>query len=585
MSLRPAHTHRAVHEDGDSEMIEEQLRVWQLFNSQESRAQRTGSVHHAHLAAQRTHAQPAAVHGSGDGAPHAHGQTPQPHWLQHRHAEASAGGVAERGGDERRAPDAGGPRDDAGTGAPVQMMHGGGDHIVPNIEGAEARRALVANHVVAPPRSAEALQTTTEQFVVVDSRDRNYNDAPEPNQYTISLGQEYRDVTELALISSCVPSPQHPVRDSNRTLHFNTKDPIVTPASGAATELPTVTVEVDDAGTRQTFTIDYSASTRQAVSVPRGYYEEAAFDHATEAPLQQDALAQKIEALLADKSVTCVTTFDPQSLLYTLDTTFATPFAGDPYTSPLFLNLLFRGDDSFYGETSTMRVNVSGDPAAPVYQTERVGKKQRNYLEGSIGGILGYPPADVRRLLTGAVFSKVSPASDPLTLQGRGTRFTQELEAGVWIYVMDVADPARKFRLRIAEVTSDTECVLEEVGGVTPPVVTASLAWSGRFAAPWVRNLTPDKYIVLHIEQCEALESANNTINRAFVILPTRPNEFEDTDPIIPVKKFNPTQGRLEQLKLSFHNPDGSLYDFLGQNHLLVFRLLRYKQNVNYSHF
>ena len=119
----------------------------------------------------------------------------------------------------------------------------------------------------------------------------------------------------------------------------------------------------------------------------------------------------------------------------------------------------------------------------------------------------------------------------------------------------------------------------------TPPVLDTSFAWSGRIRAPYVRNLMPDCYIVLRIEQCNALESANDTINRAFMILPTRPKRFQHTNPIIPLKQFNPTHGRLEQLKLSFHNVDGSLYDFMGQNHLLVFRLIRYKQNVNYSHF
>lgn len=573
-----------------------------------------------------THVQPFPVHGAS-GTPHTHGQTPQPHWnvsappppvltpqqeLEHLWATRGKDLVTTA---SPSVPDASAPA--ALAPAPAQPVaapsHDGANGsadavdaatpIVPALNSVEAQRALTENHVVQPPESAEALQVTSDEYIVIDSNDRNRVDHPEPNRYMIALGAEYRDVKELTLISHCVPSPQHPVRDSNRALHFTSTDPIVTRLDGGAeadAQQTTVVVQYSDeqaAGAFNavsgTYSIDYSTSiAQQSVAIPRGYYEEGVFDHDTAVGLQQDALAKKLEEQLHAEHVACTMTFDPQSLQYTLRTTFANPYdafgeagdpsPGNPYDAPRFLSLLFRGADTFYGETSIERTNVSGDPDAPVYQTTKIGKQQRNYIEGSLGPVIGFPTTDPVHRLTGTVYSD---AVDNLTLRGNGTAFLRELQVGDWVYVLDLVTPENKYRVQIKEVTSDTECALEAVSEVAPPTIAPSLAWTGRFTAPYARNLAPDCYMVLKIEQCETLQSMNNTINRGFMILPTQPNRFQDTDPIVPQKRFNPTRGRLEQLQLSFHNTDGSLYDFMGQNHLLVFRLVRYKQNVNYSHF
>ena len=429
-----------------------------------------------------------------------------------------------------------------------------------------AQQMYAANHVVPPPANPAPLQQMTEEFIVIDSNDRNHSESPEPNSYTISLATEFRDVKELALISYNVPSPQHPIRASNSVFYFNTKDPIIT-------------TEIDGS-----FSIDYCKNDRLTAAVSHGYYESDTFAHVDDPALKQDALSKELETALRThaQSVSCTISFMPQSTQYTIETTFASPFATPtPYENPQFLNMLFRGEDTYYGDTSVEQVNISGDPSAPVWQTNKIGKLQTNYLPNSIGPVLGFPPKDISTKLTGTV--QILDA-DRITLVGSGTRFETELQAGVWIFAMDLTNPAKKFRVLIDAVTDDEHCSLKIVDSTDPPELLPSFAWVGRVQAPWVRNLTPDPYIVMRIAQCETLESFNETINRAYMILPTRPNAFIRA-PLIPLKRFNPTQGRLDKLTLTYHNPDGSLYNFMGQNHLLLFKMLRYKQNVNYSNF
>jgi hypothetical protein len=36
-------------------------------------------------------------------------------------------------------------------------------------------------------------------------------------------------------------------------------------------------------------------------------------------------------------------------------------------------------------------------------------------------------------------------------------------------------------------------------------------------------------------------------------------------------------------MEITFLNPDGSLYDFQGSEHVLVFAIQSYKQNISYS--
>ena len=501
----------------------------------------------------------AAVGGREQPAPPPPPPVPQPlSWDDPRHATALA------------PPRAAAPSLPPAPAAPAQWFS----------ERASARHMYESNHVVPPPDNPAALQQMTEEFIVIDSRDRNHSEFPEPNEYTISLAAEYRDVKELALISYNVPSPQHPIRASNSAFYFNAKDPIVTAEAGGAYA---VSYAGAHSGVSGAYAIDYSKDERQSVAVSHGYYESDAFVHADDAALQQDALSNALETALRAQSISCTISFLPQSTQYTIETTFASPFATPtPYEDPRFLNMLFRGEDTYYGETSVERVNISGDPDAPVWQTNKIGKLQTNYLPSSIGPVIGFPPADLATKLTGTV---LIDSGDLLTLVGNGTRFTQELQAGVWIFAMDLTDPAKKFRVRIDAVTDDEHCSLTAVDATNPPAIDPSFAWSGRVQAPWVRNLTPDAYIVMRVAQCETLESFNETINKAYMVLPTRPNTFEDTDPLIPLKRFNPTQGRLDKLTLSYHNPDGSLYNFMGQNHLLLFKMLRYKQNVNYSNF
>lgn len=59
-----------------------------------------------------------------------------------------------------------------------------------------------------------------EEYLLIDSRDRNQTVYPNPNNYQIDLTEEYKDIKSVSLISSNVPKSQYLINTSNNILNF-----------------------------------------------------------------------------------------------------------------------------------------------------------------------------------------------------------------------------------------------------------------------------------------------------------------------------------------------------------------------------
>ena len=59
-----------------------------------------------------------------------------------------------------------------------------------------------------------------EDYLLIDSRDRNQTQYPNPNNYQIDLTEEYKDIKSVSLISSNVPKSQYLINSSNNILNF-----------------------------------------------------------------------------------------------------------------------------------------------------------------------------------------------------------------------------------------------------------------------------------------------------------------------------------------------------------------------------
>lgn len=111
----------------------------------------------------------------------------------------------------------------------------------------------------------------------------------------------------------------------------------------------------------------------------------------------------------------------------------------------------------------------------------------------------------------------------------------------------------------------------------------ASLAASGSI------NMNGENYIVLKIDNIDRTEGSNNTFRGAFAKLSVADKSYGDIKQLKVsdfgakcIEVFNPYLGRLNKLKLSFYNHDGTLYDFNGAEHCLAFEVRTLYRNNNY---
>ena len=454
------------------------------------------------------------------------------------------------------------------------------------------------NHmVIPPPENRDKMSLCKTSFVAVDSASRNHSEFPEPNDYSIPLPSEIKDVKSLQLVSYKIPRPQFPVRETNNAIHF-------TNTSVAVTNNGDGTYDIDD----------HKTTNMKSVRVPPGKYGDTIFpsseasvsvDPAVNAfrneiasnqgvdELQQDSLSRAIENVLNNQAASTYAVYiDSSSEQYTVATNFANPTSGpDVCTDPIFFAMFFQGCEEFYNGSIDGRVEVTPDTQTTsslcasnqgcgTYKTCKFGKKHYQYTPNSIGPIIGHPRTDPRTLLKGTA----NNTDDPNTLVGTGTSFLKELSPGDWLYVVE-RDTGTAYRVHVHSVTDDTTATIDcdGSGGGTPPTFGDAYAWNGRITMPWSRNLQPDCYLSMYLNCAKTLKSFTTAIDGAFYLVPGDKDEFCSIPEFLPYKSFSPTLGRLEKLDIKFKNADNTLYDFKGKNHTLLFKVVHYRQNVAFG--
>lgn len=414
------------------------------------------------------------------------------------------------------------------------------------------------NNIVKPPENVDAVNRVTERTILIDSTFRDRKEYPEPNKYTVELPNEYKDVISLQIINYSVPSTQYNVRTTNNLFYYSETDPIIR--------------KIHD----QRYEISYSKVNMKKITLPDGYYPvDLAPDDQTP-PNYRDMLASELESYFNDTTTSdCTVTIDPKKDRYTITTNFANSNSNrnagmaslEPTETSFFYffplgPLEYNGTSEVVSKTTNKILNVKNTPPA-------------NY---SVANLMGYYREDIDNTLKGIITMDSSG-----TITGVGTSFTKQLQTGDWIYVRTI-DNLNSYRYQIDVITSDTECTVNS-GSTDIVSFGNAFAWVGRIEAPGVRNLLKDNYIVLKIEGSGILDSTVEKVNSSFCIIPTYQSRFEILDNLTTTKKYNPVLGRMQKLSISFHNPDGSLYDFQGIDHVLVFKLTRYVQNISFANF
>lgn len=108
-----------------------------------------------------------------------------------------------------------------------------------------------------------------EDYLLIDSRDRNQVDYPNSNNYQIDLTEEYREILSVSLISSNIPKSQYLINTSNNILNFidtnsNTYEVFLPVGNYTIDELTTqIQNSMNSSGTSDTYTVTNNSKTNK----------------------------------------------------------------------------------------------------------------------------------------------------------------------------------------------------------------------------------------------------------------------------------------------------------------------------------
>lgn len=116
-------------------------------------------------------------------------------------------------------------------------------------------------------------------YILVDSRDRNYETHPEPNKYEIELDTTFKDVLEIELLSANIPKSEYNINNSNNTIHFQVgaTEYSASLAVGTYTSLSTLLTDLktamDGSGSGLTYTLTSSTLTNKITISATGSFD------------------------------------------------------------------------------------------------------------------------------------------------------------------------------------------------------------------------------------------------------------------------------------------------------------------------
>ena len=343
----------------------------------------------------------------------------------------------------------------------------------------------------------------------------------DPNNYVIKLEQEYRDVISIDLVEACIPYSGYIINNNNNKFYFQE-----------------------------------SSDELLIAEVTYGDYTSGS-DLAT-------VLTNSLN--LVGKSTYLVTADDN-----TRKFNITSNLSGGEH----IFRMVFCGCECSDSNVCTLcRKKTSG----------------QSYKNGSIGYKIGFDKANFL-YARGAVISIDIISDTQIKITTCNGKLNEDFRTG------DNISFENTFGLlyNVINVNGENEIVVE---GTEEDIDTAlekltnSKIYGSRYTSTGVWDLDDEKYIILDIREAELIEANNKNLSGKFATiifnvphgenyvlgagrLPRRGIE----------KHYNPAFPKMDRLTIKFLTRDGSLYDFNGKEHVLVFDIITLNSPGKYNSF
>ncbi len=479
------------------------------------------------------------------------------------------------------------------------------------------------------------------RIIVINSADRNKDKYPKPNNYTVNFVEDFFDVTELTLLDGTIPASQYNLNDNNNVLYFSesinpvnpetnerypiTNSQIITeppfpgfnlsrlprryaPSDNGPEPIPPYVIgEGPGPNTAPSNNNNDNESNFPGLLIGKGFYgptvpgininitPELSFLNVIKD--LQDDLAFQLSKKMSENGLNDYKIYyNNLSGKYIFE---AIPKEGSHIVYPY--SFLFKGQKVNYGEHSYEKVIKRNIDGSIVY--DEFGNKEHDIVyygdtthiikPRAISRIIGFLNQNYNGLISGTV------SADEIRnniLLGQNTHFLTDLKNNQYITLLS-KEPNQRSDYHntyyIEEIISDIELKVNTDEKDLDISIQDYECYSAIITPPFLRTLYPFNPVALVIPKCRRLFSINPVINRSYMLFQEDPRNkqndtlYSDSNQTI-TKTFNPPQGKLSELTIRFFNTEegppgrGTLYDFGGRDHRLVFKVTMMAQSRKY---
>ena len=387
------------------------------------------------------------------------------------------------------------------------------------------------NSIIIQPPEEQKLHGRISKMLLIDSRDRNANQFPNPAEYNYDMKEPYKDVIEIELISASIPETENLINKSNNMLYI-----------------------CEHVGRILNITDNVLRETPPYISIhiPDGNYTKI-------------ELAEEITASItkSDLRAKYTVSYNHKTDKFTINSNLQDGITNQP----LVCNLIFNGGSVPYGPDGNTGVDDRN-------------RNQLKYKPASIGKVIGFDKVNATGKITGYIdVSKLS-----VSVYGKYTQFKTELRGGDILTIVntDINAPITYNRLIVDTVISNTEFTVTANPTFT---LTNAEAYADKVTGGFKCDFDGDNYIMLQIAQLNRYDAIDRALQDSFVRIPMGRHNHVDcttTKEYGNIKYFNPPLQNLTKLRIKFIKYGGELYDFNGHEHSFVLAISCLNQSHKY---
>lgn len=380
--------------------------------------------------------------------------------------------------------------------------------------------------IIKPPDRNKTHGTMT-RHLVIDSRDRDYLLYPNSNQYRIEVPQEWKDITALELSLAQIPNTFYNLTESNNVFYISD-----TPNNICAINIP-----------------EGQYNNQSLIDTLNGKYGDLFINFDSKLNFSRNPINLKLR-IQSNRATN-------QEFIYNLN------YVLNDTCSPCKLNSV----DKTIGFINKQ------------YESSMVDLSYINVLPGNITNISSTSDQDY------TLYKLVAQQN----YDGVNVDFTSIFYINDYFILQDPITNV-KYYCQIYEIKNDNTIVFEEMNNEDPTIISGKIFNNiSILYSPNIYQIENKPYVILNIKGADILNSIG-AANKGYTIIPLLNLENtivnQSTIPVHSViKYFNPPQGKLLWIDIEFLNYDGTLFNFRGQENMLVFIVSMLNQPGKYNNY